>query len=195
MNKTSYLKFKTELEKTNKTFFSINNLKKFYQNKQKSLPVLLSAWKKNNWIQNLGQGYYAWKLSAVDYLQLANVLDNTSYISFEYALYYYNLIDQVPSVHTLATKKRSRSIKIGNQSAEYTHLKDDLFFNIELKNKIYIATPEKALIDLVYLISRGKRSVDLTTLDKDKINKNKLLKILKQFPGYTYKKAEELGLI
>jgi len=70
-----------------------------------------------------------------------------------------------------------------------------LFFGYDLKNKIYLATPEKALADLLYLLARGKRSVDLESLEKKKINQKKLCEILTKFPKYTIKKAMELGIL
>lgn len=191
MKTTDYLQFKKSLEKTAKTFFNLNDLKKFYAGNIDSLKVLLSNWTKKGMIFNLGRGYYTFNLAAADYLQLANILDNSSYVSFEYALSYHNLIDQAPSVITLATKKRSRKIKMGNWTFEYSRLQDDLFFGYELKNKIYIASPEKALADLIYLVSRGKRLVELDTLDIKKMNKAKLNFIFKKFPAYTVQKAKE----
>lgn len=131
MKTTDYLQFKKSLEKTAKTFFNLNDLKKFYAGNIDSLKVLLSNWTKKGMIFNLGRGYYTFNLAAADYLQLANILDNSSYVSFEYALSYYNLIDQAPSVITLATKKRSRKIKMGNWTFEYSRLQDDLFFGYE----------------------------------------------------------------
>ncbi|MFH1187273.1 MAG: hypothetical protein V1688_00235 [bacterium] len=192
MKTINYLAFKKSLEKTGKTFFNLNDLKKFYSGNIGSLKVLLSKWTKRGMIFKLGRGYYTFNLAAVDYLHLATMFDNSSYISFEYALFYYNLIDQAPSVITLATKKRSRKIEMANWTFEYSRLRDDLFFGYELKNKIYIASQEKALADLIYLISRGKRLVELDALDIAKINKTKLNSILKKFPGYTAEKAKEL---
>ena len=193
--KINYLKFKKSLEQTGKTYFSFYELKKFYHSDQKSLKTLLSNWVKKDLIQNLGRGFYAFKIAKLDYLRLANEIGNNSYISFEYALYYHNLIDQVPSVITSATKKRSCQIKAANWIFEYVRLKDDLFFGYELKNGVYIAAPEKALADLIYLISRGKRIVELDSLEIKKINQKKLSEILKKFPKYTKKKAKDIGIL
>ena len=193
--KINYLQFKQALTGTGKTYFSFYDLKKFYCGSPASLKTLLANWVKKNLIQSLGRGFYAFEITKLDYLHLANEIDKNSYISLEYALYYYNLIDQAPSVITLATKKRSCQAKAANWIFEYTRLKDDLFFGYELKNKIYIAAPEKALADLIYLISRGKRIAELDSLEIKKISQKKLRGILKKFPGYTKRKAEELGVL
>lgn len=193
--KTDYLEFKKSLEKIGKTYFGLNDLEKFYKGKKKSLKTLLSSWVDRENIQRIGRGYYAFNISGIDYLRLANELDKNSYISFEYALYYHNLIDQVPSVITSASKTRSKKILMSNWSFEYTHLKDNLFFEYALKDNIYIATPEKAIADLIYLISRGKRIAELDTLEIKKIDQKKLKDILKKFPNYTAIKANELKIL
>lgn len=192
--KINYQQFKKSLEQTGKTYFSFYDLKKFYPGSPASLKTLLANWVKKNLIQNLSRGFYAFETTKLDYLHLANEIDKNSYISFEYALYYYNLIDQIPSVITSATKTRSRKAVMANWAFEYTILKSDLFFGYELKNKIYIAAPEKALADLIYLISRGKRIVELDSLEKNKVNFKKLKIILKKFPPYAFRKAIELGM-
>ena len=193
--KTDYLKFSQALKNLNKTYFTRNDLKKFYQGTSESLKVLLSGWQKKKLIHGLGRGYYAFDLAKVDELRLANDFDTGSYVSLEYALSYYNLIDQAPSVITLVTKNRSRIIKSANWTFEYTHLKENLLFGYELKNGVYIASPEKALADLLYLLARGKRTADLTNLEKDKINLKNLKNILRQFPKYVREKAAELDLM
>ena len=195
MKKINYQKFKENLENTGKTYYSLSELKKFYPNKGTSIKVLLSNWTKRKMIYHLGRGVYTFNLSAVDYLSLGNFLNSESYLSFEYALFHYHLIDQVPSVITYATLKRSRKVKMQPWVFEYTHLKKELFFGYELNNKVYIATPEKALADLLYVASRGKRLIEIDTLCKDGVNKKELKKVLKRFPLYVIKLAKKYQLI
>lgn len=87
---------------------------------------------------------------------IANRIYNPSYISLHTALSYYGLIPesivQVTSVSTLKTN--SFESKTGTYS--YKSIKSDLFFgyNQQVFHKNYqilIASPEKALIDLLYL--------------------------------------------
>jgi len=193
--RVDYLKFKKNLEKTGRTYFNIHDLKKFYPSSFSSLKVLLSCWVKKDLIYHLTRGFYSFDITRVNYLQLANELDGTSYLSFEYALYYYNLIAQVPQMITFATHKKHKIIKASHWTFEYTHLKKSLLWGYELKNKIYIASPEKALADLLYLKARGKRMVELDTLEKKKIDKKNFIKILKSFPSYVFIAGEELEIV
>lgn len=190
--KINYLEFKKSLELVGKTYFHLSDLQKFYLGNKNSLKPLLTNWNKKGLIYHLGQGFYAFDLTRVDYLALANQLDSGSYISFESALSFHNLIDQAPSVVTLATKNRSRTTKMSHWTFEYSHLKPELIFGYELKGNIYFATPEKALADIFYLSARGKRLVELDTLEKNKINQKELATILKKFPTYAAAKSRQI---
>ncbi len=87
---------------------------------------------------------------------LANAMCTPSYVSTEYALGYYDLIpekvEDVTSVTTKNVKKFSNFFGTFN----YQHLKTTLFFGfkeIEDENKlpVFIAEPEKAVLDFIYL--------------------------------------------
>jgi len=187
MTKVNYQKFKNSLLELGKTYFTLIELSKFYSNKASSFRPLLSNWVKQGLISHLGHGYYAFNIAEVDYLQLACNLMRPSYISFEYALHYYGLIDQVPHVITLAGQRRHQFVPMGVYTFEYSYLKKELFWGYTLEKSIYIAEPEKALLDLVYLIARGKRLADLDSLEVRKLSKVKIRKYLKQFPSYVKK--------
>ena len=50
-----------------------------------------------------------------------------------------------------------------------------------VNNKIKIATPEKALLDLIYLSVRGQTNFNFTELDLSVINKQEIKKLLVDF--------------
>jgi predicted transcriptional regulator of viral defense system len=194
MTKTNYHKFKNELENLGKTYFSLTDLKKFYSYKHSSLISLLSRWSKQDLIFHLGKGYWAFDLAYVDYLRLACNLERPSYVSFEYALNYHGMLSQIPFTITLASEKRYKLISMGAYTLEYSHLKQGLFFGYTLKNGAYIAEPEKALLDELYLISLKKRHLSLEELDLSKINRKLFNQWLKKFPNYTQNLAKELKI-
>ncbi len=191
MNKVNYLKFKKRLTELGKTYFTLTDFKKFYPFKSASLKALLRRWAGQGQIYRLSRGYYTFDLAQVDYLQVATTLVRPSYVSFEYALSYYGMLDQVPQTITLASHSRHKVVTMGSYTLEYSYLKKELFFAYILKNNFYVAEPDKALLDLIYLITRGKRLTDLDTLDITKLNKSKLEMYLKKFPAYTQKCAYE----
>ena len=192
MKKINYHELRKKVESLGKTYFTMQELKKFYHNKKSSFKNLLSRWSKEEIIFPLNNGYYCFDIEQLDYLNHACSFINPSYISLEYALNYYGLIEQVPQVITLITVKRHKFTYAGPYIYEYTKIKKELFFGYVRVDQYYIALPEKALLDTVYLLSRNKRLVDLKGLNYKKINKDRLYKYAKKFPKYV---GEKLKLI
>ena len=68
---------------------------------------------------------------------------------------------------------------------EFTKLSDKYFFGYTFENGINIASPEKALIDCLYLVSKGKRVLNIDELYLKNIDNGKLIEISKVFPKNT----------
>lgn len=88
---------------------------------------------------------------------LSNIIYGPSYLSFEFALYYYGLIPENVYAYTSATclKKKTKNYTtiFGNYSYQDIPVKAFPFgINIIKENRytIYIATKEKALCDVLY---------------------------------------------
>ena len=104
--------------------------------------------------------------SPVPYEQIANLLCGPSYISFEWALSYYGMIPEGVYVITSASTKRSKKFKTPVGTFDYTYLSHNRYsIGIDQKENhtgyFLIATPEKALADLVHLKSRHLEGKDL----------------------------------
>ena len=94
---------------------------------------------------------------------LSGVIYGPSYLSFEYALAVYGMIPERVEVFTAATLRKNRSKKYGNTFGLYTYrdIPESAFpYGITIRTEgVYawlIATPEKALCDLLY----AKQNVD-----------------------------------
>lgn len=76
-----------------------------------------------------------------------------SYISFQSALYYHGMISQIPATIYAASLARTRQFKTPLGHFSIHHIQPSFFFGFEtiLKSKIKMATPEKALLDFLYL--------------------------------------------
>ena len=188
MKKIKYHEFKRELESYGKTYFTIQDLKKNYRNKKSSLKNLLSRWAKEKIILPLSNGCYCFDIEKLDYLNFACNLVKPSYISLEYALNYHGIIDQIPQVVTLISTGRHKFVYSGPYTFEFTKIKKELFFGFSKTGSYYIASPEKALLDIIYLTVRNKRLVDFSSFNYKKINKKKLFDLAKKFPKYVKKK-------
>lgn len=189
MKKIRYHEFKRGLESLGKTYFTIQDLKKNYKNKKSSLKNLLSRWAKEKLIFPLNNGYYCFDIEKLDYLNFACNFVKPSYISLEYALNYHGIIEQVPQIVTLISLKRHKFVFSGPYTFEYTKIKKELFFGYNKTGSYYIASPEKAFLDVIYLMTRNKRLVDLGSINLKKINKKRLFDFAKKFPKYVKKYA------
>jgi len=54
-----------------------------------------------------------------------------------------------------------------------------------MQGGIYVAKPEKAFLDLVYLASRGVASIDMDEINLKKLSITTVKKLSRRFPGYT----------
>ncbi len=91
-----------------------------------------------------------------DPLELSCIIYTPSYISLEYVLQKSGVIFQYDPRITLISYL-SRSILINEMNLNFRKIKNDILFNTEgimrQSNHVNIATPERALLDLMYLNS------------------------------------------
>ena len=76
-----------------------------------------------------------------------------SYVSMQSALYYHDMISQIPEVIYCASLARTRTHKTPFATYSVHHIASSFFFGYEEKgeNHVRIASPEKALLDIFYL--------------------------------------------
>jgi len=82
---------------------------------------------------------------------------------------------------------RSLEKQVGHLTWKYHHLPKKLFFSYQKEGDFTIATPEKALLDLLYLYSLGRYYVDLKKINLEALSFEKLLDLSKRFPLRTQK--------
>lgn len=101
---------------------------------------------------------------------LANIIRTPSYVSSWTALQYYNLTTEVIHDIISVTPKVTRIYKTKVGTFSYQSIKKDLFSGFSLakgKFDFFVASPAKALFDLLYLKThqfRGIRSEDIKSL-------------------------------
>ncbi|MCL4377950.1 MAG: hypothetical protein M1409_06170, partial [Actinobacteria bacterium] len=146
-------------------------------------------------IIRLTRGFYTLNLSTVDWESLACEILKPSYISLEYALWRYGIINEIPARITLITTKKHRIYNLLSNTFEYSYINPKIFMGYRIEKNILIAEKEKALLDEVYLINLKKRFLNLKSIDMSKINKKILKKWLKYYPPYTWKVLKEFKII
>jgi len=155
----------------------------------------LTRWLKKGYIYHLKQGYYTFSeyLGRRDFaFYFANKIYNPSYISLHSALAFYGMIPeaiiQLTSVSSLKTSTFTN--ELGTFS--YKTLKPELMFGYDLIDSgsnilVKIASPEKSILDLLYLYPFYNNLQDSRELrfDEDyineKLNKDKIEDFLEIF--------------
>lgn len=100
---------------------------------------------------------------------LANIIRTPSYISSWTALQYYNLATEVIHSITSITLKVTREYQTKAGNFTYQSIKKDFFsdfFLVKGKFDFYIASPSKALFDLLYFRTRQFKGLDLDNIKK-----------------------------
>lgn len=124
----------------------------------------LSEWTKKGKLYQVRRGLYALappyqKVKPHPFL-VANRMVIGSYVSLQAALGYYGLIPEYVPVVTSVTTRRPYQSKSPLGRYIFRHIKRDLQFGYQLLalgggQEAYVAEPEKALLDLVYLEAGG----------------------------------------
>ncbi len=182
-----------KLKDYDKTFFTLSDIKKIFDAKGGVLKVALSRWVKKGEILRLRKNAYQMPDKIYDARKTAGELYQPCYLSFESALNECGILSQIPYVITFATTNKSKKISLGTQKVEYRQIKKDLFFGYELKNGIFTASPEKALCDQLYFISRGLAALNFKELNLSKVSLNKVLFFAAKYSKATQVLAKNLG--
>lgn len=115
------------------------------------------------------KGFYA-KDKNYDRYELATKIYTPSYISFETVLAAAGIIFQYYSAVFVATYQ-TKNIMCDNQEYIYKKLKDTILVNttgVEDKGTYFIASPERAFLDLLYL-NKNYYVDNLSSLNFDKV--------------------------
>lgn len=130
----------------------------------------LSRWTARGYLWQLRRGLYVLappfqKVKPEPFI-VANRLARASYVSCQSALAHYQLIPEYVPVTTSVTTGRAGRRQTPLGSYEFRHLKPALFFGYRLRDiglrtaagrtqRAFVATPEKALLDLIHLQPQG----------------------------------------
>lgn len=171
-----------------KLYFTHEDLQNLLGIKKESIRVLCTRYKKNGMFIRLKKNLYIltekWdSLSYNDHLRISNILQVPSYISLMTALSFYEITTQIQrNYYENISLKRTSEFNISGTIFKFYKIKKDYYFDFIKKDNIFIASPEKAFIDSIYLCIFKKYSIDLDSLNLEKLDFNKIKRILKTFP-------------
>jgi hypothetical protein len=112
------------------------------------------------------------------------------------ALDYHEITTQIQRglIESVAVK-RTKEISFNGSVFRYTKVSRDLYFGFIRQQDFFIATPEKAFLDAMYLMSFGRYALDLTAIDSDKLNRDEIQRLSQQYPMKTRKKLQTNGYL
>lgn len=164
------------------SLFSVNDAKKIFGiKKENTLYKFLQRLEKARVIERITKGKYKFSFGEVNEFELANFILNPSYISLESALSFYGILPQFPYTITSVAPSKSRKTIYSNKEYEFSQLGSKYFSGFEKRGKFLIATPEKALLDELYFISKKVRRIHLEDLNLNRINNKKFKDLSKRF--------------
>lgn len=173
-----------ELNKTNKLTFSIEDIASALAITNDSAKVSANRYLKSNFLIRLKNNLYMLSnkinsLTESELFKIANIIQVPSYVSFTSALSYYSVTSQqLQGIIESAAQKRTKTINTQSVTFNYLILKKELYNNFVFTNEFFIATPEKALVDIIYLSSMNRYQCDFEAIDFKKIDKEIVTKLL-----------------
>lgn len=134
--------------------FSTNDAAACWKVSREYASQILSRLAKAKQLIHLKKNFWAIP-SKINRFNLPEILSapQPCYLSLQTALYLHNFIDQIPHIIYAITIGRTRKITTPLATVSFHHVDLSFFFGFEqnLKTGINMATPEKALIDFLYL--------------------------------------------
>ncbi|MBK5102075.1 MAG: hypothetical protein JJE15_13955 [Desulfobacteraceae bacterium] len=143
----------------------------------------------------LKKGVYLSTFNPPDSFEIANAIYTPSYISLESALNYYGILSQFPYSVTSISPKKSKKVLIDEKEFEYVQINHKLYWGFRREGQTLIAAPEKALLDMIYIVSKGLRRIEFEDLDYSPINKRDFHKMCQRidYLPFLYK-LKEIGI-
>lgn len=152
--------------------FSLNQIRSIYPDFQQKNIV---RWCEKGLLVPLRQGWYSFPecVRYVDVVRrIANVIYSPSYVSLHYTLCFYEMIPEV--VTTITSVTTLKTCRFDNRFGTFVYqtVKPSFFFGYEPMvgrdgKGFFMATPEKALLDLLYLYPFYKTEQDMIDLRLD----------------------------
>jgi len=164
-------------------FFTLKTLKDILEiKKEASLFSVVNKLLKADILKKIERNKYLLKDVQISDFALANFLYQPSYISFESALNFSGTLSQFPYEISSVTPRKTIKKEFEGKIFTYTMIKRELFWGYGKKENFLIAFPEKALLDQIYLASKGQKSLNFGEYNLENISISKFKKYLAKYP-------------
>jgi predicted transcriptional regulator of viral defense system len=185
-----------ELTSINQLYFGYEDIARALKISPASARVSASRYVRLGLLMRLKRNTYVsrdrWQAaSREERFGLANLGQTPSYISLLTALDYHEITTQIQRelIESVAVK-RTKELSLYSSIFRYTKISRALYFGFIRQQEFFIATPEKAFLDAVYLMSFGRYALDLSAIDYEKLNRDEIRRLSRHCPMKTRKMLE-----
>jgi len=132
--------------------------------KRKAAQALLGRFVRVGAVLKLRNGYYVPKSKKPSEYMISNRIYQPSYVSFETALSHHGMIPETVYSVTAATTKATRTFNVLGVAYVYHNIKKSAYTGYSPtrmnSGTVLLASPEKALVDYLYFVHRGKKALN-----------------------------------
>lgn len=168
--------FLQELEKMHNSVILLNDIVRIINKNKEYARVYIHRLSKKNLIHEIERGKYT---LSNDPFEIASNLIFPGYISFISAYSIYGFTTQIPANIQIVSLKSKKPLSVYNTRISFIKFKRENFFGYKRKNfrekYIFIAEPEKAIIDSLYLPEYCPITESFEALKNKEINIDKLI--------------------
>jgi predicted transcriptional regulator of viral defense system len=190
-----------DLNKIRKPYFGYEEIARVRGISLSSAKVTASRYVRQGLLLRLKKNLYVrrevWNAAnKEDKFRLANLGQSPSYISLMTALAYYEITTQIQqNFFESVAIRRTKEIQVNGSVFKYSKINESLFFEFKKENGIFIASPEKALLDAFYLMSYGRYTIDISALNTDKLDRKIITQLSREFPLKTRNMLNKHGYL
>lgn len=177
-----------DLKNIDKHVFGYEDIARALNISRSSAMVTASRYLKTGFIIRLKRNLYIlkdkWEILDINQrFIIANLIQTPSYISLMTALSYYQVTTQIQQqfFESIAIK-RTKTVNVEKSIFTYNKIKLELYTGFSRQNNYFIAIPEKAYLDAVYLKSLGRYSFDMHSIDFEKLDANTINEFVELYP-------------
>jgi predicted transcriptional regulator of viral defense system len=167
-----------ELKRKNFSVFTPKEFERIFDVTAGAARQFIHTHTEKKFFTKLRNGLYALEEKRLPAYFVANKLYRPSYVSLETALSFYGIIPETVYSITSVTSSPTQNFDTLGMEFTYTRIKQKAFGGYTVKKEddktFFIAEPEKALADYLYLVSIGKKTWNdrfyLKSISRKKLN-------------------------
>jgi hypothetical protein len=187
-----------------------SSLLRAFEDNPGHIQVQISRWVKQKKLVQIRRGWYLigepYRTKEVSEAVMANTVVQPSYLSLDWALHFHGLIPEAVFQPTSLTTRRGIQFSAAGRFFIYHHIQPAFFTGYRqfdlAGEKILSATPEKALLDKIYIFLQAKpfsldwlRELRLQNLDKLDQDRWSVLAARSKKPGFAQAAKKALDFI